>query len=80
MKPAILLPILLGLGACASHEPHRVTDLDSGRVYYTRDMRRGLTSGEIRLVDAKTGKQVTVGSSEVQEIPEEEFARAVGAK
>ncbi len=81
MKRAILLPVLLGLGAsCASHEPHRVNDLSSGRVYYTKDMRRGLTSGKIHLTDAKTGEKVTLGSSEVQEVTEEELTREVGAK
>jgi len=75
-----LLPAILLVAACANDEPHRVTDLDSGRVYYTREMRRGLTSGDIRLVDAKTGKEVTIGSSKVEKLPEEEFAREVGAK
>ena len=75
------LAILLGLVAsCTSHDPHRVTDLETGRVYYTKEMRRGLTSGKIRLTDAKTGKTVTIGSSKVEPIPEEEFAREVRAK
>jgi hypothetical protein len=80
MKPAIHLAILPLLGACTSHDPHRVTDLSNGRVYYTKEMRRGLASGKVRLTDARTGQEVTIGSSEVQEIPEEEFARAVAAK
>lgn len=80
MRRAILLPILLGLGACASHEPHRVTDLASGRVYLTKDMRRGLTSGKLQLTDAKTGEKVTVASSQVERITEREFAHEVTAK
>ncbi|MFI5403366.1 MAG: hypothetical protein ACHQ1G_10545 [Planctomycetota bacterium] len=79
MKRA-LLPAVLLVAACASDEPHRVTDLESGRVYYTKDMRRGLTSGKIRLIDARTGAEVTVGSSKVERVPEEEFAREVSAK
>jgi hypothetical protein len=57
-----------------------VTDLETGRVYYTNHIKKGLTSGKLRFVDAKTGEEVTVGSSAVSEITEEEFAREVKAK
>jgi hypothetical protein len=76
----ILLLAALFVAACASRKPHRVTDLESGRVYYTKDMHRGLSSGKIRLIDARTGETVTVGSSKVEEVPEAEFAREVSAK
>lgn len=78
MKRAILL--LLALPACTSDRPHRVTDLKTGRVYYTKHMKRGLASGKVYLVDATTGEEVTVGSSAISELTEEEFAREVRAK
>jgi hypothetical protein len=78
VKRALLLLALLA--ACASKKPHRVTDLDSGRVYYTKHMRRGLTTGKLYFVDARTGEEVTIASSAVLEIPEEDFAREVKAK
>ena len=70
---------LLGLllAACASHDPHKVTDLGTGRVYYTKHLRRGLTTGKLYFVDGKTGEEVTIDSSAVLEVSEEEFARAV---
>ena len=80
MARTLLLLAALLVASCASRKPHRVTDLESGRVYYTKEMHRGLSSGEIRLTDAKSGETVTIGSSKVEEIPEEEFARAVGTK
>lgn len=80
MGRTILLVAALLVASCASRKPHRVTDLESGRVYYTKDMHRGLSTGKIRLTDAKTGETVTIGSSKVEEIPEQEFARGVGTK
>ena len=80
MKRTPILAILGLVASCTSHNPHRVTDLESGRVYCTRDLRRGLSSGKIRLTDAKTGETLVIGSSKVEQIPEEEFAREVGAK
>jgi hypothetical protein len=77
VKRALLLLVLLA--ACVSHEPRRVTDLKTGRVYYTKHMRKGLTSGKLYIVDGKTGEEVTIGSSAVLEITEEEFAREVKA-
>lgn len=74
------LPFLVLLASCVSHEPHRVTDLDSNRVYYTKHMRRGLTTGHLYFVDARTGAEITIRSSAVLRITEEEFAREVKTK
>lgn len=68
---------LLVVAACASRKPHRVTDLDTGQVYYTKHVRHGLTTGNVYFVDEKTGADVTIESSAVLEITEEEFAREV---
>jgi len=78
LQRKIPLAILLGLlASCAGH-PSRVTDLASTRVYYTKHIRRGLTTGNIYFKDAKTGAEVTLATSAIQEITEEEFAKAVG--
>jgi hypothetical protein len=76
--PALLAALLAA--SCTSHKPHRVTDLGSLRVYYTKHLRRGLTTGKLYFVDARTGEEVTIGSSAVLEITEEEFAREVDVK
>jgi uncharacterized protein YcfL len=81
MRAVKRLPLILVLlAACRSHDPHRVTDLETGTVYHTKEMRRGLTSGHIYLKDAKTGAEVTVRESKVEEISEEDFRLATGAK
>ena len=79
MKRVLLLAALLA-ASCASHDPCRVTDLSNGRVYYTNHVRHGLTTGKLYFVDAKTGEEVTIDSSAVLKITEEEFAREVKAK
>jgi len=56
-----------------------VTDLQTGHVYYTTHWRRGLTSGNIYLRDGKTGQEVTVQSSKIEKLSEEEYRRAIGA-
>jgi len=57
--PESFIPILilLGVAACAGH-PSRVTDLATGRVYYTDHVRRGLTTGNVYFKDAKTGAEI----------------------
>jgi len=75
-----LLAILLALvAACAGH-PSRVTDLTTGRVYYTDHVRRGLATGNVYFKDAKTGAEITLRSSEIQEITPEELAAQVSRK
>jgi hypothetical protein len=81
VKPKLLLVILLGLGAaCQGDKPHKITDLETGNVYYTTHWRRGLTSGNIYLRDGKTGEKVTVQSSQIEKMTEEDYRRAIDAK
>jgi hypothetical protein len=49
-----------------------VKDTQSGSVYYTTEVDRS-GSGRVEFKDAKTGWDVTVLSSEVLEINEEEY-------
>ncbi|HEX5136927.1 MAG TPA: hypothetical protein VFY93_08150 [Planctomycetota bacterium] len=75
-----LLLVLPLLGAACGHAPSRVTDLENGNVYYTRDLRRGLTSGNVYLKEVKTGEQVVVHSSKIENLSEEDFRLAAGLK
>jgi len=53
-----------------------VNDPAGSRVYYTTDIDTS-KSGAIKLKDEKTGAIVTLQSSEVKEISQEEFEAAV---
>jgi hypothetical protein len=74
---------LLGLGICAvlllaagcAHY-YKVNDPAGSKVYYTTDIET-TKSGAIKIKDEKTGSVVTLQSSEVKEISEEEFNAAV---
>ncbi len=76
----LLATLLLALAACRSHVPYRVTDLETGSVYHTRELRRGRTSGFLYLKDPGTGAQVTIRDSIVDEISEEDYLLATGTK
>lgn len=79
MKRILLLLTLLG-ASCQGDKPHRVTDLSSGRVYYTKRWRRGLTTGSVYIEDAKGGDKIVIPSSKVEKISEEEYQRGASAK
>lgn len=64
------------LGACASH--YKVTDPDSGREYYTRDVDRD--DGSVTFKDQRTETEVTLGNAEVKEVTEEEYTVGAGSK
>ena len=73
---ALAVILLAGLAGC---EYYRVTDPATGKMYYTKDVkRRG--SGAVELKDEKTGNTVTLQNSEVQKIEKEEFNQGVYAK
>ena len=66
---AIALVCLVACG-CASY--YRVTDLNTGKDYYTRSLdRRG--SGMVEFTDSRTGSEVTLPASKVTKINKEEF-------
>ena len=65
-----VLACLVGAGGCGSY--HQVRDPQSGKVYYTSEMKkRG--SGAVSLKDGATGGQVTVQNSEVREISKDQY-------
>ncbi len=68
------------LGGCATY--YRVTDPASGKRYYTNAKPPVVhhQSGTIRFLDAKSGAEVTLTSSEVKTITPAEYETAIGKK
>ena len=69
---AMLLAIVLASAGCGTY--YRVTDPNSGRVYYTDDVKRG-SQGAVQFKDAKSGADVTLQASEVLEISSDDFKK-----
>ena len=71
-KTLTIVTVLAGsmLVGCASY--YRVTDPHTNEVYYTDKLDRQ-NSGVIRFKDSKTGNDMTLAASQVQEIPKEEY-------
>ena len=65
------LTVLATAGCITDH--FRVTDPASGRVYYTTEISR--RDPGIRFRDARSGADVTLGSSEVLEISADDFRK-----
>ena len=70
----ILCGMIMLVAGCASY--YRVNDPAGTREYYTTDIDK-TKAGAITFKDAKGGGVVTLQSSEVKEITEEEFNAAV---
>ena len=70
----ILCGMITLMAGCASY--YRVNDPAGTREYYTTEIDR-TKAGAITFKDAKGGGEVTLQSSEVKEISEEEFNAAV---
>ena len=68
---AIMLSILAG---CSHY--YKVNDPAGNKEYYTKDI-DSTKGGAIKIKDAKSGATVTLQSSEVKEISEDEFEAAV---
>jgi len=65
-----VLACLVGAGGCGSY--HQVRDPQTGKVYYTSELKeRG--SGAVTLKDGATGGQVTVQNSEVRQISKDQY-------
>jgi hypothetical protein len=71
---------VLGMAAlvagCASY--YKVTDPSSGRTFYTEKVDRQKGGTTIMFKDAKSGAEVTLPSSEVLEIPSDQYKAATG--
>ncbi len=71
------LGLLTILGGCTAY--YRVTDVGSGKSYYTTNWNAGRYgySGAARFRDAATGADVTLQSTEVRSMSKDEFEKAV---
>ena len=67
---ALLLAGALFLTGCTTF--YEVKEPATGRLYYTSELSQ-MKSGTVKFKDARTGSQVTLQSSELRQIPEEEF-------
>lgn len=80
MAYAVLLAPTLFFGiiapACSSH--YKVTDPNSGKIYYTKDVDRERQGGAIHFKDAATKAEVTLQSSQVEKVSKEEFKKGSG--
>jgi hypothetical protein len=79
LKNRIKWPILAAcaiasLSACGTY--YRVTDPASGREYYTSDIDRD--DDTVTFEDDRTGRDVTLDSSEVGEISKDDYKAATG--
>ena len=64
------------LAGCATY--YKVTDPSSGRTFYTEKIDRPKGQTTIMFKDTKSGAEITLPSSEVLEIPSDEYKKATG--
>ena len=70
----VLCGMLAGIVSCTTY--YRVSDPSGTKEYYTTDIDK-TKAGGITFKDEKSGSVVTLTSSEVKEISEDEFKAAV---
>lgn len=72
-----LLAACLMTGACSRY--YRITDAQTGDVYYTEsfDARRAAGSGQARFVDARTAALIRLEQFEVKKIGRQAFRRGM---
>jgi hypothetical protein len=74
----LLVGLTVTAASCTSY--YRVTDPASGKTYYTTEVKEAGKSGAVKVKDTKTGSTVTLQSSEVKEISEEEYKAGLAAQ
>ena len=74
IRGLLVCGLVLLLAGCTHY--YRVTDPGTGKTYYTTDMSKE-TGGGVKLKDERTRTTVTLQSSEVREISEDEFEAEV---
>ena len=72
----VILCVGLCVVGCASY--YKVTDPQSGNIYYTEDI-QGLSGGAVKLKDARSKSTVTLQNSQVKEISSEEYKAGLAA-
>lgn len=74
----VLCGLTIAVAGCSSY--YRVTDPASGKNYYTKKVDNAGRAGAVKIKDEKTGSTVTLQSSEVKEISEEEYEAGLQAQ
>ena len=72
----LVFGLVLVVTGCASY--YRVTDPQSGSVYYTEKVNTE-KGGAVKLQDARSGSMVTLQNSEVKEISKKEYKAGLAA-
>jgi uncharacterized protein YceK len=72
----VSLCVGLLVGGCATY--YKVTDPQSGKEYYTKEI-HNLNGSAVRVKDARTGKNVSLQISEVKEISQKEYKAGLAA-
>jgi uncharacterized protein YceK len=72
------LAVGLLLTGCGSY--YMVRDPSTGSMYYTTDVDRAGDAGSVRFTDERTGKVVTLPTSEVKKIDRYQYQSATGAR
>lgn len=70
--------LIMSIAGCTTY--YKVSDPASGHSYYTTKVKERGASGAIKFEDEKTKSTVTLQSSEVKEISEDEFEAGVKAQ
>ncbi|HSF05925.1 MAG TPA: hypothetical protein VLG10_09055 [Methylomirabilota bacterium] len=76
MKPPSLMiavAALLALVASGCTTYYRIKDTTSGRTYYTEEYKR--RNGTLIFKDTKSGAEITLPSSEIAEVAEDEYKK-----
>lgn len=79
MKNYVIIMLLCVLCLCGCSPYYRITDPSTDNIYYTRDV-KNLSGGAVKLKDERSGKTVTLQTSEVEEIKVEAYNQGVFAK
>jgi len=69
------LAVAVSLLAACGGKYYQVTDADSGKSYYTRDIDR--EKGHVQFKDNASGDEVSLSSSEIREITSQQYKNAV---
>lgn len=72
--PRFLIAVIFGAALAACGGYYQVTDGNSGKSYYTKDVDRD--DGHVRFKDAVSGDDVSLDSSEVSEVTEQQYKNA----
>jgi hypothetical protein len=70
----LTLLILVAIIGCTTH--YRVTDPTTEKDYYTTEIKKE-GGGSVKFIDEKTNKSITLNSSEIEEISEEEYNKGI---